>query len=608
MKRSLLLLITLLFAFAGNAEITVEENQTWWGYFNESNASNLPYDGHVGNSTKCTVDAAIKIPVSEELVSGGSIKAIRLWLGTDVSAISSALRVWISTSLPDKTTTRADYKQTINKANIVGGLNEIVLDSAFVVDRRDIYVGYTFSISKKAYPVMAYGSDVPNSFYYRLSSGTNYGNWNDYYGSGKGCLALQVLVEYESLPTNCVTVADFGGAMLFKGKSTTLPITITNKGTNAVTSIAYTITSDQGEPSEETRRTFSSLATNASKTFNIRFYADETHGKSIKTFTVTKVNDEPNTAYANSGQGFIITLKDQLPVTPVIEEFTGTWCGWCPRGIVGMEKIHETYGDQVVQIAAHAGDIMEINAYSDVINTYANGYPESITDRQFSADPNFSALKNALNSSFNRVALGAIELSAEWDSAEQNVVVFNTTTRFIFTDYKDQYAIAFVLVADGLTGTGSNWAQQNYYSGQSTGGEMSWWCQQGSSVTGISFDHVAVAGWNVKNGVNGSIDPNIDADVEQKYTFRGNISGNSLIQDKTKLRAVAILIDRSTGKVENAAQSEIEDFATAISSTSSNSETPAAIYSLDGRNMSSVQKGINIIRMTDGSVKKVLVK
>ena len=112
----------------------------------------------------------------------------------------------------------------------------------------------------------------------------------------------------------------------------------------------------------------------------------------------------------------------------------------------------------------------------------------------------------------------------------------------------------------------------------------------------------------MKNGVNGSIDPNIDADVEQKYTFRGNISGNSLIQDKTKLRAVAILIDRSTGKVENAAQSEIEDFATAISSTSSNSETPAAIYSLDGRNMSSVQKDINIIRMTDGSVKKVLVK
>ena len=608
MKRSLLLLVTLFVATIGNAEITVEENQMWWGYFDESNASNLPYDGHVGNSTKCTIDAAIHIPVSEEIVSGGSIKAIRLWLGNDISAISSTLRVWISTSLPDKTTTRADYKQTISRADIVGGLNEIVLDSAFVVNHRDIYVGYTFSISKKASPVMAYGNDMAEAFYYRLSSGTNYGDWTDYNGKGKGHLALQVLVEYDAIPTNCVTVADFGGAMLFKGKSTTLPITITNKGTNAVKSIAYTITSDQGEPSEETRKTFSTLAYNASKTFNIRFYADETHGKSIKTFTVTKVNDEPNTAYSNSGQGFIITLKEQMPVTPVIEEFTGTWCGWCPRGIVGMDKVHEAYGDQVVQIAAHAGDIMEISAYSDVINTYASGYPTSTTDRQFSADPSFSSLKNALNSSFNRVALGAIELSAEWETAEQKTVIFNTTTRFSFTDYKDQYAIAFVLVEDGLTGTGSSWAQQNYYSGQSTGGDMTWWNQQGSPVTGISFNHVAVAGWNVKNGVNGSVNPDIDADIEQKYSFKGSISGNSLIQDKTKLRAVALLIDRSTGNVENAAQSEIEDFATAISSASSNSEMPAAIYSLDGRNLPAVQKGINIIRMTDGTVKKVLVK
>ena len=608
MKRNLLLLLTLCFAICGKAEITLEDNQTWWGYFDEANASNLPYDGHVGNGSKITIDAAIKIPANEELVSGGSIKAIRLWLGTDLSAISSSLRVWISTSMPASTTGRADYRKSVSKSDIVGGLNEIVLDSAFVVDHRDIYVGYTFSISKKAYPVMAYGSDTPDAFLYRLSSGTNYGNWNDMNGSGKGRLALQVLVETDSLPYNCVTVADFGSAMLFKGKSTTLPITITNKGMNDVKSISYTLTSNDGEPSEETRKTFTSISYNGTKTFNLRFYADEQHGKSVKTFTVTKVNDVPNTAYAKSGQGFIITLKDKKPVTPVIEEFTGTWCGWCPRGMVGMEKVHEQYGDQVVQIAAHSGDVMAINAYNDVLNAFCSGYPESITDRQFSADPSFSALKNALNSSFNRTALAAVDLSAEWESAEMKTVVFNATTSFSFTDYTDKYALAFVLTEDGLTGTGSNWAQQNYYAGQTSSGDMSWWGLQGSPVTGVEFNHVAVAGWNVMNGVNNSIDPDINADVDQTYTFRGSIAGNSLVQDKTKLKAIAILIDRSTGKIENAALSYIEDFATAISSASSDSETPAACYSLDGRKLPSVQKGINIIRMADGSVRKVLVK
>ncbi|MBO7119796.1 MAG: hypothetical protein J6W03_05710 [Bacteroidaceae bacterium] len=608
MKRSVLLLLTLLSTVCSKAQITVGDNQTWWGYFDEANADYLPYDGCLGHTTKGTIDAVIKIPASEELVSGGSIKAIRLWLGNDVSAISSALRVWISTSLPTQSSIRADYRKNVTKGNFVAGLNEIELDSAFEVGHRDIYVGYTISISKKSTPIMAYGNDVPDLFYYRLSNGTNYGDWTDCYGRGKGILALQVLVEYETLPTNCVTVADFGGKMLFKGASATLPITITNKGTNDVRSIAYTITSDQGEPSEETRKTFTTMAPNGSKTFNIRFYADEQHGKSIKTFTVTKVNDEPNTAYANSGQGFIITLKEQIPVTPVIEEFTGTWCGWCPRGMVGMESVRETYGDQVVQIAAHSGDIMQIGAYNEVINAYAGGYPSSITDRLYSVDPSSSGLKSALNNSFNRMALAAIDLSAEWESAEQNTVVFNATTRFSFTDYNDQYAIAFVLVEDGLKGTSSSWAQQNYYAGQSVGGDMAWWCQQGSTVTGIEFNHVAVAGWNVKNGTNGSVDPNIDADVEQTYTFKGSISGNSLIQDKTKLKAVALLIDRSTGQVENAAQSVIEDFATAVSSVSSDSKTPAAMYSLDGRSLPAAQRGINIIRMADGSVRKVLVK
>lgn len=610
MKRTMLLLLTLMAVLAVKAEIVPEDNQMWWGYFNASNAGSLPYSGYIGNNSSCTIDAAIRIPASEEIVSGSSIKAIRLWLGSDVSAISGALRVWISTSLPAQNTIRAECRKTISKADIVGGLNEVELDSAFVVDYRDIYVGFTFSISKKSYPIMAYGDDVPDGFYYRAYTGTNYGSWSNLYGNEYGRLALQVLVEAKEFPTNCVSVADFGETMILMGKSKSIPITITNRGANDVKSIAYTITSEDGETSEEGKKTFTAIGNNVSKTFNISFDADKKAVKSQRTFTVTTVNDEPNTSSVSSGTGFIITLKEEKQVTPVIEEFTGTWCGWCPRGIVGMEKVHEEYGDKVVQIAAHSGgsDPMQISAYSSIVNTYCDGYPGSITDRQFEADPSFSGLKSALNQAFNRVAPAAIELYAEWASEEQKAVVFNTTTSFAYSGYNNQYAIAFVLVEDGLKGTGSNWAQQNYYSGQSGSDDMSWWYKQGSSVTGIEFNHVAVAGWNVQNGVNNSVNPNFDPDIPQEFSYTGSISSNSLIQDKRKLKAIAILIDRSTGKIVNAAQSEIADFATAVNSVTSNSDIPEACYSLDGRKLPNFQKGINIIRMTDGTVKKVLVK
>ena len=165
---------------------------------------------------------------------------------------------------------------------------------------------------------------------------------------------------------------------------------------------------------------------------------------------------------------------------------------------------------------------------------------------------------------------------------------------------------------DGLTGTGSNWAQSNYYSGMSTqqaGTDMQWWCKQGSSVTGFEYNHVAVAGWSVQNGVNGSVSSKITAGEVQNYTYTGSIASNTLIQDKSKLRAVALLVDRTNGWIINAAQCAIEDDATGVKTIDDGQWTiDNGAYDLSGRKVQTFQKGINIIRMNDGSVKKILVK
>ena len=614
MKRRILLIFTLLVAAVSNAEIKVEDNQMWWGYFNESDASKLPLDnGYLGYGSACTIDAAIRIPVSEEIVGVSTIKAIRLWLGNDLSGISGDMRLWISTKCPTSgtDTVSVDYKQTVQNKTLEGGLNEIELTTPFEVNHREIYVGYTIAISKNTYPIMAYdGNSVPDGFYYRI----NNGGWDNLYDYGYGNLALQVLLEAETFPTNYVIVNDFGQKIRLVGKSLSIPVTFSNKGQNPVKSISYTYGTVDGNISDEVTKSFSSspMNTSGTKTYNITFPADEEARKYQKIVTVTKVNGEPNTATVNSGTGFIINVAEKPSVTPVIEEFTGTWCGWCPRGIVGMEKIHEQYGDRVVQIAAHSGDVMAISAYNAIINTFCSGYPGSVTDRQYDADPSFTGLKNVLSRAFSRTAAGSIELSAIWDSEDQKAVVFNTKTKFVYSDDDGKYAIAFVLTEDGMTGTNSNWAQQNYYNGMSVsnaGSDMAWWCTAGSPVTGIEFNHVAVAGWNVKDGVKNSVDSRIDVDKEQEYTYTGNISTNTLIQDKSKLKAIALLIDNTTGAVVNAAQSDIADFATAISDIESFApKAQTEVFDLSGRKLQSTQSGINIIRTSGGSVKKVLVK
>ena len=36
----------------------------------------------------------------------------------------------------------------------------------------------------------------------------------------------------------------------------------------------------------------------------------------------------------------------------VVEELTGTACGWCPRGLVGMKMLRDLYGDRFIGVAA----------------------------------------------------------------------------------------------------------------------------------------------------------------------------------------------------------------------------------------------------------------
>ena len=602
MKKQLLIAAAaLVLAVCAQARvITPGEGQIWWGYFSSDDVESI---NEVGTGSPMTLMAGIYIPANHPQIGQATVKAVRIYFRQNLVSTLSNLKIWISKELPNKIDD-ADYKQ-----NLLGtpsaGANDYNLRTPFEINNTGFYIGYCVT-STSGYSIGSGGNDAPNSFW--IGNPTAGLGWTDLNGNGLGKLAFQILVEGGDIPATYATASDFGQNLTLQGEIASVPVTITNLGTDPVNSITYTIATEGGSTTEPQELKLGDLSFNNSVTVSVPFLPDAETRKYHKTFTITHVNGTPNTTDDNSANGFLITLKEKQPVTPVIEEFTGTWCGWCPRGIVGMEKIHETYGDQVVQIAVHSGDVMAISAYNSILNTYASGYPSSIIDRRYETDPSFANLKSVLATAFSRVAPAAIELNAEWESTSQNKVVFNTTTHFSYNDDAAQYAIAFVLVEDGLKGTGSSWAQTNNYSGGGSGGDMAFWYKSGSSVSGIEYNHVAVAGWSVQNGVGGSVSQVIDVNTAQKYSYTGSISGNSLIQDKSKLKAIALLIDRLDGTIVNAAQSEIHEHGTAVSSVTADSNVPAARYTLDGRMLQTSQKGINIVRMNDGTVKKILVK
>lgn len=592
--------------------ITPTASQLWWGYVSDSDIDDLQYrySGNLGFGSAVTLNNAIMVEASNPFISTSTIKAIRFWLGDDISAINSDITIWISKSLP-VSADRADYIQTIEKSDIQSRLNEVVLstpyDATTLESSEKLYIGFSFSISEMSYPVMSIGKDAAGGFFY------DYGNgWIDFCGEGYGygCLALQLLLDGGTYPNNCVSiVGNLGQSVVKLGERIDVPFTVTNKGKDPVTSFEIELKDVNGTTEKSTWELGTPIYLNGSMTSDISFASAAQARKSEITITVTQVNGVANTLTASEGSavgtGSLITVSAIPPVVPVIEEFTGTWCGWCPRGTVYMQKAHEQYGDQVVLIAVHSGDPMEVDEYSSVIDAYGDGYPDAIINRSINCDP--SSIPYYLPYRFNQPTQGKIDLAAEWEDQSKTAIRFSTKSTFGYSDNDGQYGVALVLVEDGLSGTTSRWAQSNYYDGRSDSDEnMSFWLTAGDPVTGLEYNHVAVAAWNTLDGA--ELPSTFQANVPIDYSFTGDISSNTIIQDKTKLKAVALLIDRVSGNIVNAAQCAIGDFGASIADIGISDNTVVARFSVDGRQLSAPRKGLNIVKTADGRAMKVLVK
>ncbi len=605
MKKTFTLILALTMAVGTFAQkIEPSDTQMWWGYYSESDAQKLDLvnDG-LGMSSAATLDAAIYIPKNHPIAGGSTIKAVRIWLGADITKVTGNVKVWISKSQPTDVS-KASYTQSVALSTLSKGLNDIALTTPYAVNNEGIYVGVTLTTNQRAYPFLCNGDDVPNSFYFRYSTTDG---WIDLYGYGYGKLALQVLLDGGDYPSHRVTAEDFGQNIVVKGQEAKVPVKITNGGKEAVTSISYTIATNDGAPSSETTLSVGSLAYSGTYTTSITMPSGSEARKEVKTITITKVNGLPNTAANPSAKGNLITITQPAAATPVVEEFTGTWCGYCPYGIVGMQKAHDTFGDRVVLIAAHNGDPMTIDGYNPIMQT-VSGFPSANLNRDLSFYPSSDVIVGLIQDALNRATQGSIKLTATWGNIGKSLVCFDTETTFVYDDNDGKYGIAFVLVEDGLKGTGSKWAQSNYMSGGSGDADMSFWYRSGSSVTGIEFNHVAVAAWDILNGVKNSVSPTIVADEPQTFSYKAGISGNSLIQDKTKLKAVALLIDQVSGTIVNAAQATIQDYSSGVEALPTDDAIVVSCYALDGREVAEPQKGLNIVKMSDGTTRKVFVK
>jgi hypothetical protein len=126
---------------------------------------------------------------------------------------------------------------------------------------------------------------------------------------------------------------------------------------------------------------------------------------------------------------------------------------------------------------------------------------------------------------------------------------------------------------------------------------MQEWYSGPSKVTGMKFDHVAIGAWGIKGGLEESIAPQITAGKEQKFAYTLSIEGNTLVQDKSQLSVVTLLIDNTTGIIMNATQTKIEaPEANNINGITSSTNQTVKYYNLQGQEVGDDYRGIVVTK------------
>ena len=149
-----------------------------------------------------------------------------------------------------------------------------------------------------------------------------------------------------------------------------------------------------------------------------------------------------------------------------VEEGTGTWCVWCPRGDVFMNRMANKYQDKFVGIAVHNGnnDPMVVAEWDGGVGPFPGftGYPGVIFDRSNVIDP--SNLEASIIAGLQQAPNATMTHQATYEESSRELSI-SILTNFA-NDVDGDYRLVVGMTEDGVTGTSDGYNQANAYANQ----------------------------------------------------------------------------------------------------------------------------------------------
>ena len=339
---------------------------------------------------------------------------------------------------------------------------------------------------------------------------------------------------------------------------------------------------------------------------------DATLGTKEKVITITKINGVANEAAVKTAKGQLVVLSKELPRAVLVEEFTGTGCPWCPRGMAGMAKMAKTFGEKFAGVALHNFNQSDPMSISYDRNVGLEGAPSCRLNRGQVMDPYYGTgedIADDFRKELTVLPFVGITLTGVYDKATEKVTAEATIEPLVSGNFK----LAYVLTADGLTGDENAWKQANNYAQfdqnrlpddmkpYGKGGEF------GQKMFKGVFDDVAIA----SSFSGAAVDlPALTENNVVKNSYTLALPTKQPLRkaiNVEKMHVIAFLLD-AKGKVVNAVKAPVKDVLGVNGVIASENIKEVARYTIDGRRINEPQAGINIVKMSDGTTVKVLVK
>jgi len=222
----------------------------------------------------------------------------------------------------------------------------------------------------------------------------------------------------------------------------------------------------------------------------------------------------------------------------LVEDYTGAWCGWCPRIAYSIELV-EAETSNAIPVAIHNGDTMTYEFESQLRNHFGvTGWPTGkinrTTDWNSPENNNVSQVTGMINNTYD------IGLSISSTRTGNNLSI-DVSAKFETTHTENLNLIVY-LVEDGLHETQTNYT--SFYGGV-------------DHIANMEHNHVLRKTYT---NLLGDAIPSSDTEMNDTYSRNFNVTIPAVSQATAsdKLQIVAFIVNGDTKAALNAQKAYVE--------------------------------------------------